>query len=56
MLSNFDINGDGIFNGFELLSYSIIFTILYFYISSKFYNTFNFWFMPNRKAYSKNWR
>jgi hypothetical protein len=56
MLSNFDINGDGIFNGFELLSYTIIFIILYYYISKWLYNKFNFWYMPNREAYKKYWK
>lgn len=56
MLSNLDIDGNGIFNSFEIISYTILFTIVYFKTTKWFYNKFNFWYMPNREAYKDNWR
>lgn len=55
MLNNLDIDGNGIFNGFELLIYTFLFAIIYFKTANWFYNKYNFWFMPNREAYKKYW-
>ena len=36
MLSNLDIDGNGIFNGFELLIYTFLFALVYFKTASWF--------------------